>query len=244
MNNATMKAPTSLANLARKTPRRAFLQSCALAGTGLVLSNRDAFAAAEPTGASASTDIWTVFKTRRSVRKFKPDAVPEADLRRILDAARSAPTSGNQQPWKFLVVRDPARIAALKTATVERMLGKLSAGNAPADENKKKKMLERYDGYFSAPVYVVVLTDNQSTSPGYNHWDGPLAAGYLMLAARTLGYGTVFITDVIADETTKAVLKIPERFTRVCITPLGVPAEWPSAPNKKPLEDFIAWETL
>jgi nitroreductase len=181
------------------------------------------------------------------VRKFKPDAVPEADLRRILDAARSAPTARNQQPWKFLVVRDPAKIAALKSACIERALG-LGDPKKPLSEDEKKQretgIRKSYDGYFSAPVYIVVLTDNQSKYPNYNHWDGALAGGYLMLAARALGYGTVFIAESIPDEVTKKVLNIPDRYARVCITPLGVPVEWPRSPKKKPLEDFIAQESL
>ena len=255
MKNSAITAPATLAQFTRKTPRRAFLQTCALAGAGLILASRliadgppaAAPAVAETSVASISSDIWAVFKTRRSVRNFKPDAVPEADLCRILDAARSAPTSGNQQPWKFLVVRDPAKIAALKEANVERLLGQADPKKPLSAEEKSKRetsIRNRLAGYFSAPVYIVILTDNQSTYPTYNHWDGPMAAGYLMLAARALGYGTVFVTDVIPDAVTKKVLNIPDRYTRVCITPLGVPVEWPQSPEKKPLEDFIAWETL
>ena len=255
MNNATVTVPAPLAHPPGKTPRRAFLQTCALAGAGLVLASRliaAGPAAAEPavtatSVASTPRDIWEAFKTRRSVRNFKPDPVPEADIRRILDAARSAPTSGNQQPWKFLVVRDSAKIAALKEANVERLLGPADPRKPlSADEKSKREtsIRNRLAGYFSAPVYIVVLTDNQSTYPDYNHWDGPMAAGYLTLAARALGYGTVFITDGIPDAITKKVLHIPDRYTRVCITPLGVPVEWPKSPEKKPLEDFIAWEAL
>jgi nitroreductase len=225
--------------------RRTFLKTGALVSASLLLGNRAA-SAAEPTP-TPSTDIWNVFKNRRSVRRFKPDPVPEADLRRILDAARLAPTSGNQQPWKFLVVRDPTKIAALKAACVERALGRVDP-NKPLSEDEKKQRETRvrnaFDGYLSAPVHIVVLTDNQSAYPDYNHWDGPMAAGYLMLAARALGYGTVFITDSIPDEITKKVLNIPDRYTRVCVTPLGVPVDWPPSPKKQPLEDFIAHETL
>ena len=46
------------------------------------------------------------------------------------------------------------------------------------------------------------------------------------------------------DEVTKEVLKIPERYTRVCITPLGKPTEWPDSPSKKDLGEFIAYEML
>lgn len=217
-----------------------------MVGTGLLLANRSA-TAAETLAPSAATDgLLDVFKNRRSVRHFKPDTVPEADIRRILDAARSAPTSGNQQPWKFLVVRDPAKIAAMREGCVDSLLGALDPKQPPTPDQLKERaaLSKRIDGYFSAPVQIVVLTDNQSIYASYNHWDGPLAAGYLMLAARALGYGTVFVTDAIPEAVTRRVLNIPERFTRVCITPLGVPVSWPASPTKKPLEEFIAMETL
>jgi nitroreductase len=86
--------------------------------------------------------------------------------------------------------------------------------------------------------------DNNSMYPDYNKWDGPLAAGYLMLAARALSYGTVFITDAIPESGTKEVLQIPDAYTRVCITPLGIPSEWPATPVKKKLDEFIIYEHL
>jgi nitroreductase len=216
-----------------------------LAGAGLVLASQRSVAD-DSAAPRCTDDLWQVFKNRRSVRQFKPDAVPEADLRRILDAARSAPTSGNQQPWKFLVVREPATIAALHEACVQRRLGSNAMGGMATDAERQREseIRKALAGYFSAPVYIVVLTDNSSKYPDYNHWDGPLAAGYLMLAARALGYGTVFITDVIPETVTRKVLSIPERYTRVCITPLGVPQAWPDSPPKRSLDEFVAWEKL
>jgi nitroreductase len=227
--------------------RRTFLKSsAALLGSGMVLGSLAAPTTAAESSAAADANIWGIFRSRRSVRKFKPDAVPEADIVRILDAARTPPTSGNQQPWKFLVIRDRDKISRLKEACVQRALDQFDRGG---DKTIKKEEYERstrtrLDNYFSAPVYIVVLTDNKSEYPDYNHWDGPMAAGFLMLAARALGYGTVFITDVIPDQITKEVLHIPDRYTRVCITPLGVPVEWPDSPPKKKLEEFIAYEAL
>jgi nitroreductase len=60
-----------------------------------------------------------------------------------------------------------------------------------------------------------------------------------MLAARALGYGTVFITDAIPESVTNEVLQIPDHYTRVCITPLGIPVKWPATPEKKKLEFII-----
>jgi nitroreductase len=245
MSNLPVPTPTVSTVPTKKSPRRTFLQTCALAGTGLVLANRIA-AAAEPSNPTNSTNIFDVVKTRRSVRKFKPDAVPEADITRILDAARQAPTSGNQQPWKFLVIRDRAKIDQMKEVCVQRALDYYDkrTDNITTREESEKSARNNYSNYFSAPVYIVVLTDNQSQYSDYNHWDGPLAAGYLMLAARALGYGTVFITDAIPDAVTKTVLSIPDRYTRVCITPLGVPEAWPDSPPKKKLTEIVAYETL
>jgi nitroreductase len=63
-----------------------------------------------------------------------------------------------------------------------------------------------------------------------------------MLAVRALGYGTVFITDSVSDSITKEVLQIPDNYTRVCITPLGVPVVWPVTPEKKKLEEMIYYD--
>jgi nitroreductase len=98
--------------------------------------------------------------------------------------------------------------------------------------------------YLDAPVFIVVLTDSKSTYPAYNHWDGPLAAGYLVLAARALGYGTCFVTDAIDFGVVRKTWAIPDRYEIVCVTPLGVPRNWPKSPDKKPLESFIVYESF
>jgi nitroreductase len=227
--------------------RRTFLKSsAALLGSGMLLGSLTVPTAATGAPASAEENIWNVFRQRRSVRNFKPDAIPEADIVKILDAARTPPTSGNQQPWKFLVIRDRDKINGMKEACVLRALARFDSrgDKSTSKEEYETSARNRLSGYFSAPVYIVVLTDNNSQYPDYNHWDGPMAAGFLTLAARALGYGTVFVTDVIPDEVTKRVLNISDRYTRVCITPLGVPVEWPDSPPKKKLEEFIAYESL
>jgi nitroreductase len=191
-------------------------------------------------------DIWDVFQNRRSVRKFLPDSIPQKDILRILNAARMAPTSGNQQPWIFLVIRDRKTIDKMMEACINEASARYDANNSKeTKEQFSERVRKTYSaGYFSAPVFIVVLTDNNSKYSDYNHWDGPLAAGYLMLAARALGYGTVFITDAISETVTTKVLQIPERYTRVCITPLGIPSEWPATPEKKNLDEMISFEKI
>jgi nitroreductase len=227
------------------TTRRKLLRSAALAGGGLAVGG-GALAADAPKAAPGGdpAGLLALFAKRQSVRRYKPDPVPEEDLRRILDAARRAPTSGNQQPWKFLVVRDKAKIERLRTRCLDLAVPHLGGQSSAEWQDRRERMGKAMAGYFSAPVYVVVLTDSQSTYPSYNQHDGPMAAGYLMLAARALGYGTVYITDSIPDPVTREVLGIPERYKRVCITPIGVPDGWPEPKPKKRLEELVAYETL
>jgi nitroreductase len=223
-----------------------FLHLGALLGSAIFLGSLAGAAAPIEGPAGANANIWEIFQQRRSVRKFRPDAVPDADIKKMIDAARLAPTSGNQQPWKFLVIRDRDKINQMQEACVNETLKRFDqrGGKADAREEFEKGVRNRISGYFSAPAFIVILTDNNSPYPDYNHWDGPMAAGYLMLSARALGYGTVFITDSIPDSVTKAVLRIPDNYTRVCITPVGIPVEWPASPPKRELEEFIADEAL
>jgi len=228
-----------------KNDRRNFLKNGAILTSILLLGNTTKLMADDTSKAIES--IFDVFKLRRSVRKYKSTPVPQEHIEKILKAACSAPNSGNQQPWKFLVIQKKETIQNLKTACIDRSLKHFKDNGNPTNEEVEERSVKINDYYsncFSAPAYIVVLTDNESKYPDYNHLDGPLAAGYLILAARALGYGTVHYTDSIPDEVTKKVLNIPEKYTRVCITPVGVPVEWPDSPPKKKLEEMVSYEEL
>ncbi len=188
-----------------------------------------------------------IFKKRRSVRKFKPTPIPDEHIMKILDAARSAPTSGNQQPWKFLVIQDREKLDQLKEECVSAALER-ARKRGPVDpaelESLRKRYTENLSGYLSAPVFILVLTDKNSRYPSYNKWDGPLAAGYLILAARALGYGTVYTTDSFPADITTKVFAVPDNFEQICCIPVGVPERWPDSPPKKPLQEFAVFEKL
>lgn len=223
--------------------RRETLKTGASLVAGLTFVSATACASDENT----QNSFIDVMKTRRSVRQFKTDPVPYEHLKEIVDAARMAPTSGNQQPWKFIIVRDKEKINAIKNECIEFARKRIKESRNLSDEElatEVKAFDERYSkGYFSAPAFIVVLSDGKSKYPSYNHHDGPLAAGYLLLAARSMGYGTVYITDAIPVEATKKALNIPDQYTRVCITPVGVPVEWPEQ-EKKALDEFIINESF
>jgi nitroreductase len=228
----------------QKSNRRKFLQSGALLAPLFMFGKIPQVSAKNLS--SPAEDIFKVFKSRRSVRKYKPTPVPKEHVEQILQAAALAPTAGNQQPWKFLVLNEPEVIEKLHKACIKNAEEYFNSQKFSPEqmEEKLSGTKEYYQGVFSAPVFIVVLTDGESKYPDYNKWDGPLAAGYLLLAARALGYASVHFTDSISDEVTKKVLSIPARYTRVCITPIGIPQEWPDSPPKKELNEMVSYNSL
>lgn len=194
----------------------------------------------------------SVFSKRQTVRRYKPDPVPREHILKILDAARRGPTCMNQQPWMFLVIQDKAKIEAMKKRSLDSLSRRFDEAAAKSKdakldeiERRKASAIRFTEGYFTAPVYVAVLVDSESQCSGYalKH-DGPIAAAYLMLAARVFGYGTAYLTDGISEEVTREVLAIPARYTRICITPIGIPDGWPKPVSKRELAEMVAYETL
>ncbi|MHC4738922.1 MAG: nitroreductase family protein [Planctomycetota bacterium] len=226
--------------------RRSFLKLGATVGTGLALGGMSITA----NGQTQKDDltIFDAIEKRRSVRKFKSIPVPEEHIRKIIDAAHLAPSGGNAQDWKFLVIRDRKKLDELQEKSILQALERFKKrkGFDPKTLDAQQEKYQTYYGnYLSAPVYIIVLVDN-SKGPEYTNRysmkDGSLAAGYLMLAARALGYGTVFCTDSISEELTQKIFNIPERYTRICITPVGVPESWPESPPKKSLDELVVYE--
>ena len=194
---------------------------------------------------SEQTYLFKILKTRRTVRKFKQTSVPREHIMKMLDAARFAPTAGNQQPWKFLVIRDREKIDRLREAVFEWMINRYISRSRPTSEElfKAEENLEFIlEEVLSASVYVVVLVDSTAEHPNYVLYDGTLAVGNLMIAARALGYGTGFFTTFFPEAKIKEFFKIPERYKLICVTPIGIPEKWPEAPEKKALEDLIVFE--
>jgi len=189
--------------------------------------------------------LFDVFNTRRSVRRFKPSPVPREHILKILDMAHLAPTAGNQQPWKFLVVQDRSKLNQLQTSCASYLLQKYQGRKPLADDEAAKikdELTKNLAGYLTAPVLIVVLTDSNSKYPAYNIKDGSLAAGYMMLAARALGYGSVFCTDTFPFSVVKEVFNIPVQYDVICCVPIGIPEAWPPMPPKKSLDEVTVFE--
>jgi nitroreductase len=207
----------------KATKRRHFLKAGLVGSAGLLSSSFIPGANA----AQAHPDLFATFKTRRSVRKFKPTPVPDEHIRQILEAANYAPCPRNRQAWKFVVIKDRAILDQIRDECIEM-----------GGEQSK----QYFTDYLSAPVYVVVLADTKTRNPVNDVTAGALAAENLMLAARALGYGSVFCVNSIPEDLTKKMLNIPDNYKRVCITPIGVPDEWPETPPKKDIKEAIVYD--
>ncbi len=227
--------------------RRNFLKNGLMLGAGISVFSIPGINQEKEETPPDEMSVFEAVHKRRSVRSYTSTPVPEEHITKILDAARMAPTAGNQQPWKFLVVRDRTKTDELMSTCIKTSLKAYEdRQNPPAEELRKyeTKIKSYLQNIFKAPVFIVVLVDMQSKWPSYNQFDGTLAAGYLMLAARALGYGTVFFTDTITDQVTKQVFNIPDRYRRICITPVGVPEEWPATPEKKKLDELVIYNSF
>lgn len=191
------------------------------------------------------TEVLNVIKERRSVRVFRPDAVPDEHLELILDAARCAPTANNNQPWYFLIVRERDNLERLKSRLERWIRQRIEA--VEADSEVRAERLEGAIAYLAgilaAPLLVFIFVDT-SEFPELVAYDGALAAQNLMLAARTLGYGTCFQTTFFPEDVVRRHFGVPEKFRLICAVPVGRPVEWPSAPPKKPLAELVRYEHM
>jgi nitroreductase len=138
----------------------------------------------------AVNDVLSLQLARRSVRKFSSREVTDDELAALVAAAQSAPTSSNLQPWSVVAVRDPARKARLAALAA----GQAFIEQAPlflvwvADLGRARRLAERAGTQVAAADYL------ETTLIGFV--DTALAAQNAVLAAESLGLGSVFVGAV------------------------------------------------
>jgi nitroreductase len=167
-------------------------------------------------------DVFDAIKGRRSVRAFKRGAIKDDDLKKILEAARWAPSAGNRQPLEVVVVRDE---------TVKQRLAQAARGQ---------------DFIIDAPVVLVVCANVAKTSSRYGErgadlyciQDTAAATQNIHLAAYALGYATCWI-GAFDEEEAAEVVDAPRGVRPIAIIPIGKPAEKPSAPQRIPLSKIV-----
>jgi nitroreductase len=199
-----------------------------------------------------------VVETTGACRYFRPDPVPDGLLRRALDAARHAPTGGNRQGVRFVVVRDAAKRRRLRDLYVplwEQYVAR--AGVRPGAP--RPTLLEAADHMArhldEVPVLIVVCAQLADILATDRHLDRLSIVGggsvypavqNLLLGARAEGLGTALTTLLCAVEPqVKELLGIPDGVATAAMIPLGYPARpFPRKLARRPLDEIVygdAW---
>jgi len=160
-------------------------------------------------------DIFEAIKERRSIRRYRTDAVPQELLQQVLEAARVAPSAANRQAWKFVVVTD----AATRQELVPACRSQQFVGQAP----------------------VVIAACATEAGRKWNQVDLAIAIDHMTLAAHGLGLGTCWI-GAFEEEAVRGILGIPEGVSVVVLLTLGY-ADGPGRPpSRKPLGEVVCYQ--
>jgi len=197
-------------------------------------------------------DVFEAVRTRRSIRGYKPDPISDEDIKRVLDAARWAPSAANLQPWEFIVVKDPATRKKIQELVEENKKTTIKMRDEPW-----RTGFSRYNTEWisMAPVHIVVCANPQKTAPHvfgretYKYATGA-AIQNLMLAACALGLGTCWLS-MFNKGKLKKTLAIPKEIDVIGVITMGYPIEIPQAPEtlkrygglpRKNLEEIVYFE--
>lgn len=154
--------------------------------------------------------LYELILTRRTIRQFRQDPIERETLRKLVDAARLAPSGANRQPLEFVVV-DEDHIKKKLFPTLKW------AGYIAPHGNPKI-------GY-EPTAYIVVLANTSIRAKGYE-WDAGAAIEHIILTAWEEGIGSCWIASVDRERVRKIFL-IPERYNIDSVVALGYPAEEP-----------------
>jgi len=182
--------------------------------------------------------------SQRAIRRLKPDPIPEADLRTIMEATIRAPNGGNQQPWHFIVVQDPNLRRELGALYREawwakrRDQGIHGPEDIAAENRTSQSAMKLADEIGQAPVMILIC----ATSKGGGAMGSVIpSAQNMLLAARALGIGgTITTLHAQVEERVHALFDLPETWQVVYCMPLGYPRGNFGAVARNPLGEVCS----
>jgi nitroreductase len=212
-------------------------------------------------------DIIDVITSRKSIRRYRPDPIPDGMIDKILEAARWAPTGENYQPWRLIVIRDQEtrnRIGDLaKLGSGSRMTAWYCMGEMQKrfegikDPEKRDRVLKfMYSGEVSefakqAPLVIAVIGSLMEGSVDVPY-DLSACIENMLLEAHSLGLGACWVHGPVAStrdaKKFKEILGIPTgmgEYKVIAYVAIGWPAEDRKHPRpKKSLEEIVYWESF
>ena len=180
-------------------------------------------------------DVLKAIYSRRSVRDYLPDEVPDDLIRELIRAGTYAPSAANKQPWRFVVIKDRELMKKLSDKAKELWV-ELDARASKPELIALANMVSRpgFNIFFNAPLLVMIFAHPDAFSPQI---DCALAGENMMLAARSLGMGSCWIglgaplgqVQTIMDD-----LGVPEQCKLMGCLIFGYPARPdPKAPRRE-----------
>ena len=188
-----------------------------------------------------------VIRTRRSIRQFKPDPVSDHTITKILEAARLAPSGGNIQPWRFVIVRSQALKDKLRASTIWRFALKAPVliaccADISSAEGRQDRLMElaqagvfdnvEMEGEYSPPER------NQDQLLAYLNMNVAITVTHMMLKAVDLGLGTCWIGGFDSIKV-KEILGLDDQIHIVALLPIGYPEKVPPPRPRFSLEKLI-----
>ncbi len=185
--------------------------------------------------------VKEAIEKRRSIRKFKPDPVPDELINQMLEAARLAPSGTNRQPWRFQVIREgPLK----KTLFEEAVIGAPQVAQAPAIIVCGSELLTFVKGHKLAPpgseYYGAESADWEALKPFLPdaHMYTAIAVEHMILTATALGLGTCWVQRIKFGQTAKT-LGWPRHIVVLALLLVGYPDEDPPPRPRIAIEDML-----
>lgn len=195
----------------------------------------------------AEISLLKGINTLRSVRKFRPDAVPEDTIKAILEAASKAASGSNTQPWEFIVIRDTRLKTRLKEPMLRTWLERIRGAGGMSGRMKEvydeaTQMLRDTDK-IPVLIYCSLDLDRVSKSEEVRYGSIYPAVQNLMLAAHALGLATCLTvhgsTPNRGEPEVKKILGVPDHIKIACLIYLGYPAVKLGPPKRRPIVNFV-----
>ena len=198
-----------------------------------------------------SPDLFETMQTMRAMRRLKPDPVPDALIRKILEAGVCAPNGSNSQRWRFLVIKDTKikqQVQVFYKKAFDEVIGPRYLTTSPPPGVSKERYLRQHaavqhltDHFHEAPVWIVACLEEGAATP--TRWSGASiypAVQNMLLAARALGLGATLTTrHLLYEKETEAALGLPPGVHSYAILPIGYPIGRFGPVRRGPLSEIV-----
>jgi nitroreductase len=182
---------------------------------------------------TGTTGLFEIIRTTRSMRRLKTDPVPNELVRQILEAGVCAPSGGNMQRWRFLVIRDPhvkRTVGALYRRAWDEIVAPRYRAGEPAPGTSRDRFLRMLGAaehlahhIHEAPVWIVPCLQGDAPTRTAGSSIYP-AVQNMLLAARALGLGATLTTLYLSfEKEAEAALGLPQDWHSYALIPIGYP---------------------